>query len=364
MKRGMILIAIAAAALYGAKVKPAGRIFGYYSNTLSDPDSTKVGYNEFGISRAYLDLKADFMEANEEETPPFQAKAKITYDAEPLNNLVRITPDPADSTPPSVSVSGLYAGFLKFAYGEIGAFRGMPGELWLRIGQIPTPWTGNEEDIWRLRYVAKVLTDEYKVLNTADRGVGLEYKFPSGYGSAYAIYMNGEGFKSGEVNEFKDMAGRLSVFPLAGMGQALSGLGIHGYYQMGKPDEDMVRNRMIGGVSYVMGDRFGLMGSYLMAENGASDNSTSASGYSAWAWVDLGNLIFMGTKQSFGFFGRYDSYDPDSETEDDATSSIIGGAYYNFAKGWQMALDYQMQKPQDPDTDATSRIYLHLLSSF
>jgi len=126
MKRGMILIAIAAAALYGAKVKPAGRIFGYYSNTLSDPDSTKVGYNEFGISRAYLDLKADFMEANEEETPPFQAKAKITYDAEPLNNLVRITPDPADSTPPSVSVSGLYAGFLKFAYGEIGAFRGMP----------------------------------------------------------------------------------------------------------------------------------------------------------------------------------------------------------------------------------------------
>ncbi len=363
MKRGMILILVAAAALYGAKVKSGGTIFGYYSNTVSNPDTTKIGYNEFRVSRAYLDLKAEFVEAKEGETPPWQANARITYDVEPLNGFVKVTPDPADSTPPAVSISGVYMGFLKFAYGEIGGFRGMPGTLWFRIGQIPTPWTGNEESLWRLRFVAKVMTDEYKILNTADKGVGVEYQLPSGYGSFSAAYMNGEGFKSSEKNEFKDMAGRVSVFPLAGMGNpALSGFGIHGYYHMGTPAEDELRNRMIGGASYAMGEKFGLMGSYLMAENGASDEPTKVAGYSAWAWVDAGKL--MGSPYSFGFFGRYDSYDPDTEADDDATGLIIAGAYFNFAKGWQVAADYQMSKPQDPDTDATSKIYLHLLAQF
>lgn len=362
MKKASLLILILVAAASAASVKAGGRIFGYFSNTMSDPDSAKVGYNEFGVSRAYLEVKADFIEANKDETPLLKANAKITYDVEPLDGFVKINPDPADSTPPSVSISSVYMGFLKVAYGEIGAFRGMPGELWIRIGQIVTTWTGYEENLWRLRYVAKVMTDEYKVLNSADRGISAEYKFPSGYGSADVMYVNGEGYKSGETNEFKDMAGRISVFPLAGMGQPLSGFGIHGYYQLGKPSEDQVRNRTIAGASYTLGDKFGLMGSYLIAANGSSDDPTDAAGYSGWAWVDAGKL--MNSPYSFGLFGRYDNYDPDSEAEDDASSFIIAGAYFGFAKGWQLAADYQLKKPEDPDTEATSKIYLHLLAQF
>ncbi|MGC8894332.1 MAG: hypothetical protein ACP5QG_05745 [candidate division WOR-3 bacterium] len=363
MQRIALLTILCLGMAQAASVKAGGKIFGYYSNILSDPDTAKVGYNEFGISRAYVDLVANFSESDKDQVPPFQTKARITYDAEPLSGFIKITPDPADSTPPAVSISGVYMGFLKFAYGELGAFRGMPGQLWLKVGQIPTPWTGNEEDIWRLRHVAKVITDEYKVLNTADRGLGLEYKFPSGYGSLYATYMNGEGFKSGEVNEFKDMAGRLSVFPLAGMrNPALSGFGIHGYYHKGKPGEDMVRDRTILGASYTFGDKLGLMGSYLMAEYGASDEPAKSGGYSAWAWFDIGKLVT--TTQSFGLFGRYDSFDPDDEADNDATSFLIAGAYYNFANGWQLALDYQGKTPQNPESDPTSTLYLHLLSQF
>ena len=345
-----------------ASVKAGGRIFGYYSNTLSDPDTTKLGYNEFGITRAYLDVKADFIEAKEDKQPPFKAKARITYDAEPLSGFVKVKPDPADSTPPSVSISGVYMGFLKFAYGEVGAFRGMPGELWFRLGVIPTPWTGNEEDIWRFRYVAKVMTDEYKILNTADRGLGVDYIFPSKYGSVSIAYMNGEGFKSGEKNEFKDIGARLSAYPLAGLSGPLSGFGIHGYYHMGKPDEDMVRDRMAGGASFSMGDKLGLMGSYVITAEGSSDDPKKGAGYSGFAWVDIGK--FLTQNQSFGLFGRYDSYDPDADAEADATSFMIAGAYYNFAKGWQVALDYQTKTPQDPDTDPSSKVYLHLLAQF
>ncbi|MEO0211193.1 MAG: hypothetical protein ABIN66_04970 [candidate division WOR-3 bacterium] len=363
MKRAITISIVMASAASAASVKAGGTIFSYYANILSNPDTSKIGYAEFGVTRAYLDLKADFVEKDKDNIPPFLARARATYDAEPLTGFVRITPDPADSTPPSVSISDVYMGFLKFAYGEIGAFRGMPGELWLRIGQIPTPWTGNEEGLWGLRYVAKVMTDEYKVLNTADRGLGLEYKLPSGYGSVHATYMNGEGFKSGEVNEFKDMGARVSVFPLAGMNNpALSGLGIHGYYHLGKPTDDQVRGRTIIGASYAYKENIGVMGSYLMAKSGSSDEPTNSSGYSAWAWFDLGK--FVTKTQSFGFFGRYDNFDPNTEEEDDATSFLIAGAYYNFAKGWQLALDYQTKTPEDPEKDPTSIIYLHLLSQF
>lgn len=362
MKRAFIISLIGIGMAQAASVKAGGTIFGYYSHTLSDPDSTKLGYNEFGIGRAYLDLKADFTEATEDNQPPFKAKARITYDAEPLSGFVKIKPDPADSTPPSVSISGVYMGFLKFAYGELGAFRGIPGELWFRIGQIPTPLVGYEEGLWGLRFVAKVMTDEYKILNSADRGLGADYVFPAKYGSLSIAYMNGEGFKSGEVNEFKDIAARLSAYPFAGLSGPLSGFGIHGYYHMGKPDEDKVRDRVIAGASYSMGEKLGLMFSYITTSDGASDDPLKGAGYSGWAWVNLGK--FLTQDQSFGLFGRYDSYDPDADTEDDATSFMIAGAYYTFAKGWQVALDYQAKTLEDPDTNPSSKIYLHLLAQF
>ncbi len=363
MKRTALLTILCLGAAQAASVKTVGRIFGYFSSITSHPDTAKVGYNEFGISRAYVDLRATFVEIKEGEEPAWQAKGRITYDVEPLNKLVSVKPDPADSTPPSVSISSLYVGFLKYAYADLGDFRGMPGTFWFRFGMLGTPWIGPEEDAWRFRHVQKVMVDEFKVMSSADVGAGIEYIFPSKYGSIYAVYMNGEGYKSLEKNEFKDMAGRITLLPLAGTNNpALLDFGIHAYYQQGKPAEDQVRNRTIIGVSYAMSDKLGLMGSYLMAENGASDEPTKASGYSAWAWFDLGK--FATKNQSFGFFGRYDNFDPDTEADEDATTLLIAGAYYNFAKGWQLALDYQTKTPQDPDTDPTSTIYLHLLSQF
>jgi hypothetical protein len=360
MKKASALILVLAAVASAAKVKPAGDIYGYFSDVISDPDSTRVGYNEFGIGRAYLSLKAEFVE----DTAAFlRANARITYDIEPMNKLVKVTPDPADSTPPVVSISTAYAGFLKYAYGEVGYSRGMPGQLWIKLGQVQTPWIENEEHLWLFRGVQKVLVDRVGLMSSADRGLVVEYDFPSGYGSAYASYMNGEGYKSGEVNGFKDMAGRLSIFPLAGTGNpALSGLGIHGYYQMGKPGENLVRDRMIAGASCAMGDRLGFMGQYVMARNGDSGDPTESSGYSAWLWVDLGRLV-TGTR-SFGLMGRYDQYDPNADASDDASSFILAGLYYNLARGWTASLSYQAESPENSSVDPSSSLYLHFIGKF
>ena len=343
----------AATALWAVKVNPGGEVYGYYMQALSNPDTTKVGYNEFAIGRAYLTLKADLIE---DTSSALKARARVTYDIEKLNSLVS---NPGDST---FSAKGTYMGMLKYACCELGAFRGMPGALWIGLGQLTTPWIDYEEGLWGFRGMQKVLVDRVGLMNSADRGISLKYDFPKGFGSLQAIYMNGEGYKTPEVNEFKDMAMRVSAFPLAGMGKATEGLGIHGYYQAGRPDSGMVRNRMFGGVSYSYRGS-GLMFQYLAsAEDGTEADPLKHGGMSGWARLDMGNLL--GTQYSFGVVGRYDLYDPDVNAENDRQTFILGGAFFNLAKGWTVALDYQTESLENSGFDPGSTMYLHVIGKF
>lgn len=353
MKKLAALSLVSATVLWAVKVNPGGDIYGYYLNALSDPDTTKVGYNEFGVARAYMNLNANFIE---DTASAFGARARITYDIEKLNSLVS---NPGDST---FSAKSTYIGMLKYAYCEVGAFRGMPGALWIGLGQIGAPWIGYEEDLWKFRGIQKVFVDKVGLMSSADRGISLKYDFPKGFGAFQAIYMNGEGYKTPEVNEFKDMAARISVFPLASMGKFTEGLGIHGYYQVGKPDSGMVRDRMFGGVSYIYAGS-GVMFQYLAsAEDGDESDPTRHGGMSGWARLDLGNLLR--TQYSFGIVGRYDLYDPNVDTENDKQAFILGGAYFNLTKGWTVALDYQTESLENSDLDPSSTMYLHMIGKF
>lgn len=345
----LLLIVTTVGVSWSVDVSAHGRVYAHYGYVVSDPDPTMEGYSEFAITRAYFTLKAEFIENAE---APFKLRAKATLD---VANLAKFLTGEVTAKTTSIA-------YLKYAYGEIGNFNFMPGDLYFRFGQQPTPYIGYENKLWKFRYVGKVLSDHTKYLNSADLGLCVGYKFPKKLGDIQAIYMNGEGYKTIEVNKFKDFGVRLSVFPLSTLGWGyLSDLGVHVYYQKGKPADNQVRDRILAGGSYKF-KGIGFMGQYLATKDGSSSTPIKGKGYSTWLWVDLGK--FLTKSKSFGIIGKYDKMDPDTATANDAETYIIGGGYYNFTKNWALALDYQVEKPENTAIDSTGTLYLHFLGKY
>lgn len=212
--------------------------------------------------------------------------------------------------------------YLKYAYVE-GKLAGKAAVL--RIGQSHTPWVDYEQGLWKHRYVAKVMSDQYKFDTSADLGFGLKGEVLDGMVDYFVTATNGTGYGKGNPSSGLngiDYNSRIGLHPLKGLD--LDFQYMNGY----KATKTNIANVTTAGVrstlmqlmaSYGTSD-FRLGANYLQntdkagSATGSSSHGGNASaafvtaltgdevksrGMALWGWTKLGG--------GFGAFGRFES---------------------------------------------------------
>ena len=212
----------------------------------------------------------------------------------------------------------------------------------VKFGQIATPWIGFVDKIHGFRYIQNSMTDEYGLLKSADRGLGYAIKFDGGVALDLA-YINGNGYKAPEDDSRRDVAARVtyknSGFTLAAHGQ-LSGSPVN---PTNNSDMKIAAYNVL--VAY-QADIFSVAAE---AATGSKDGA-NLFGYSAFGNATIGEGIKV--------FGRYDSYDADTDTDDNTETLIIGGVEKVLAEKVKAAVNVQSAKTGT--ADSVNTFYLNM----
>ncbi len=340
---------------FSASIKWGGKVYFDYNYKLS-PDDVK-GENAFSLKRAYLTVKGELTKKDKEG---LKVKFKVTTDLKELSDLGKSGTYEATDGKVEIGSSkfnGFYMRFLKYAYLELDNL--FVKNLKFRIGQNSLPWVGYEEHISGMRWWGSVFPDREKKLSSTDRGISLIYKCPAGYFDTHISYVNGEGYHHPEKNEYKDIMGRLTLTPFA-KNENLKGLQLHFYYGTGKVDSEKIRNRLIGAISF-KSKYFVLMGEYLGTEDGLDSDPIKGEGFAGFIRINMGEISQKG---NWGFFIRYDNFDPNTDLKEDAHSRFIVGPYFYVTKKAAFGIEYSNTSYEQSGKDSESAIYLHTLFKF
>lgn len=215
--------------------------------------------------------------------------------------------------------------YLKYAYVE-GKLVGEAAIL--RLGQSHTPWIDYEQGLWKHRYVAKVMSDQYKFDTSADLGLGLKGTLADGLIDYWLTATNGSGYGKGNPssgNDGLDFNSRVGIRPIKGLNvdvQLLDGYHATKTHIANVKTAGIKTTLMQALASYGTSDyRIGF--NYLINKDkarsatastthggnassafatAAANDEVKSTGYGVWGW-----LKFPGT--SFGAFARYEILD-------------------------------------------------------
>ena len=268
-----------------ADTKVGGLIFAHYHYDLTETDSDESGPNEFDIKRVYLDYKN-------------------TID----NTLsVRITTDVGRTNDKKLE------SFLKYAYLQAKLVEGIK----IRVGSAGTPMVGFSDKFWGQRWLSKSFTDQEKILSSADLGVHALGKHSDGLFSWSAAVINGEGYGNPESNTAKAAQARITVDPLHG--DLKLPISVFASQDINVLDGDDATSTLVASVGFSH-DAVKVWGEYVTNTEGDIEGaglSTNAVG----KVQDLFNVVV-----------RYDSWDPDTDADDDAHTKLRAGVTKDFAK--------------------------------
>ncbi len=226
-------------------IKISGLLFAHWFYAL--PEAAD-GYNEFGLDRAYLIAKS--------KLSPHLA-TRLTLDADRLKT-------PTDSTGAAVSGADTkYRVFVKHAYLESSWSK---YGLKARGGIIDTPYTPFYDSFLGIRYIIESFPKQYKLLDTADAGVGLYGTHADGLVDWNASLLNGEGYGSPEIDKGKQINARFTVDPLASGGDMNLPITVYGSMN-GKPAVGDPIVVLIGAVGFKQ-EYFAAWAEYDMATQG------------------------------------------------------------------------------------------------
>jgi hypothetical protein len=330
----MVLLSIAllhGTALAGdEKPKPevtvGGLVFAHYGLDLTEGAEN---YNEFALDRAYLTAKAKI-------TPNFGAR--LTLDADHIK--------PVDTGAGEVTIDTKYRFFVKHAYLEVKDFA--PG-MEIRAGVIDTPYTGYYDKFLEHRFVAKSMSDGNGNMATADLGVSIGGTHAKGLIDWNAGIYNGEGYSKLEIDAGKSLIARVSVDPMAA--QKKASLPITGYvdYHMVQDGDPILVYAGAAGfkMPYVW-----FWGEY----TGRSQGDLTGGGYSI--------ALMPGMPKYFRVIARYDSYDPNTEAENDASSTLIGGVSHNFYDKISLAATYERTTAEAAPEEPEHGVFLRMQAGF
>ncbi len=232
--------------------------------------------------------------------------------------------------------------YLKYAYVE-GKLAGKAAIL--RLGQSHTPWIDYEQGLWKHRYVAKVMSDQYSFDTSADLGIGLKGKIADGMVDYFATVTNGSSYGTASRTNGIDYNARLGLHPI-------DGLDINFQYLSGhKGTKTLVTGTTTAGVKSTLmqamlsygTDDFRLGGNYLRNRDradsatnstihdgntsgtfrtAASGDEVKSSGYGVWGWAKFSD--------NFGAFGRYENMKNEmvgNATKEEISRYLLGLEY-------------------------------------
>jgi len=290
------------------------------------------GKASFG-GKAYLNYKAD-----EDGAGNFDA-SRIYLDMKRQlgDNLLRYTTDISGSM---VDGKDYWTVYTKYLYVD---FTNLIPNTTIQFGQFGTPWIGWVDKIHGFRYIAKSTTDYYKILSSADRGIGFKTKLPNNI-NLQGCLINGEGYKNdNDGDERFDIALRADWrsrkndgFVVAAHTQ-LSGTEVTDA-DGDKESEKSVYNILLG---YQEGTDWTIAGEMYSGRVSLKD----ISGFSVF-----GNFS---PAEKVRLLARYDSYDPDVDADDDEKTLVIAGVQYELAEKVKSSINIKQTKTGDEDAFST-----------
>jgi len=328
-----------------------------YINYIYDIDDLGKGkdFNRFDIERTYLTFESNIADV---------AKMRVTTDIYQNANSVSFKAEdgssPDNTDVKSISVAPYYTGWtvrLKNAYVDLDL---IPMTT-IRVGMIGTPWIPLVESAWKYRFVKPTLTDAEKLLSSADMGAAAVVKIPQGYGEVMLAVLNGPGYSKPEDNKYKDIVPRITLTPFP-QDAILKGLGVSGYYYLGKTasgDISLDRTRL-GAMLNFSYDFINVGGEFDMSKDQNLDKNnatvdTNGSGFSVFGDVKFTKFL-PSPLNNLGVLARFDSWDLNTDKENDGHSVIIAGLTYAVAKNVRLVVDLQQTIYQATDKDSTSQV--------
>ncbi len=338
----LILIIVALGFLH-AETKLKMELWNRWTYQMIDGDVTK---NEMALKRGYFRLEPKFSEnikgrfnvdffSDDDDKVADGAGIKIKYAYLDFNNLLPIKD------------AKLTVGLMKTYFGTIYE--------------------------WDYTTIDGDPSDKYKFVSSTDFGLGVSGKIPNGFGSyALAVY-NGEGYKKVGSNINKDMnyVANLRVTPINGVTLGGSYM-FKSKYDSQIEDEtargDMVDNpdreeyNLIAGVGKFAYGPVSLLAQYLNKVK----CKPNMDDYDDITTTVMSFMPVFKVNNKIDIVGRYDMYDPDTDTDDDGYNAIVAGINYHIMRDAKNApklfiqTNYQLKQYEAEDSDDESELMVQL----
>lgn len=143
---------------------------------------------------------------------------------------------------------------------------------------------------------------------------------------------NGTGINTTDKNESKDVVTRLLIHPIQGLDFGVSYY--NGYRTLGTPAKNRKRNRLGFELGYEI-NNFTLSGEFISGQ----DASIKRQGY----YVQAGYFVLSKKLQ---LVGKIDSYDPDTDLNDNASTWYIAGLNFFVNSNIQLQANYTFKEEQ------------------
>jgi long-subunit fatty acid transport protein len=304
-----------------SEFNPSGSPFAKIYTNLHTQVSESRNETGFEITRAYFGYEYEF-------SRHFSAKINLDVGDPELGKFQH--------------TAFLKNAYMKFNYNNLTTCFGMISTIQFKL----------QEKIWGHRYILKSFQDEYKFGSSADIGISIAYKLHDMV-SVDAILMNGEGYKSVQLDSTYRAGAGITITPV-------KGLTLRGYFDYEKKEEPFMNVATFIGYSK---DAIAAGVEFIIENNNKYEKDHNLTGYSAYASYQL--------KKKLEFFGRYDyltSNTLSGETDPWNISKngqlFMAGVEYAPVKGIKIAPNYKGWMPSADGSSLISWIYLSAEISF
>ena len=349
----MLLVAMMfAGSLMAAKTSVHGRLYTHWEYEMTDGAD---GMNDFALSRAYVTVKSKLSD----------------------QTSVRITSDLRQSTiDDNGKVRTRYYVIIKYGYLD------WTPAFWkkifkLRLGLQPTLYIDFQNKLWGRRYLAKTVGDMNKFLTSSDPGVSAHIALgEKGKNGSLALGLfNGTSYSDlGELNKQKDINLFAQIKPLANSEDLKKSAIVAQYYKgtqnvafdettkAGDYKNDIIS---VGALLAYRGlFRVGADLNWHTEGKGAGADEMKESGASFHGTLYLSELVDGSSAlRTLNLFGRYDTFDPNTDVDDDAEKLMIVGVECSPTKGFKASVSIRSTSFDD-DSTTEKQLFVNTLFKF
>ena len=307
-----------------ADVSLSGKMYAHYGFNLSEVpfDGYEEGDprpNEFDIDRVYLTSKV---------------KMNDTVSA-------RITTDVGRTNDKKLEL------FIKYAYLQVKA----TDDIKLQFGAAGTAYVGMYDKFWGHRWLAKSFTDQEKILDSADLGVHASGAHADGLVSWGAAVVNGAGYGNPEDDASKAAQARLTVDPLKSGGEMSLPFTVFASKDVYTFEGEEGTTTLVGSVGFDH-DVVTVWGEYVTTDDG-DINGAGLSATLVGKVKDVADVVV-----------RYDSWDPDTEIEEDAHTVLRAGVTHDFAKKISAGVMYEVTTLEALPDEPSKGVFVRMQAGF